>query len=161
MSVFRPFIKTSAVRRPIVSELDDHLVELHTAAIDARNGYQEAVEKSDGRGLSSLFESLTKLHAKHAAELNELLVQRGRSSDKDGSFMSIVHEAIIDFRSLIGGLDKSVLPGLIDGEKRNLAKYDEVLKEPVENDPEKLLNRQRGELASVIDQMSAMKAASS
>ncbi len=42
--------------------------------------------------------------------------------------MSVVHKTIMDVRSLFNGLDESVLPGLIDGEKRNVAKYDDALK---------------------------------
>jgi hypothetical protein len=41
--------------------------------------------------------------------------------DENGFFMSVVHKTIIDVRSLFNGLDDSVLPGLIDGEKRNVA----------------------------------------
>ena len=142
-----------------MSKLDDQLASLHTAAIDARNGYREALEKADGHGLSSLFGELASLHEKHADELAALLVKRGQKSNDDGSFMSLVHETIMDVRSLIGGLDKSVLPGLIDGEKRNRAKYDDALKEPVATEEEAALGRKRGELDGVINRMMAMKAA--
>lgn len=46
----------------------------------------------------------------------------------EGSFMTIVHKNIMDVRSLFNGLDESVLPGPIDGEKRNISKYDDALK---------------------------------
>ena len=88
------------------SKLDDdtldHLKSLQTGAIDARNGYEEALE---GQQLSAA----------------------GEKPDESGSFMSTVHRTIMDVRSLFGGLDDSVLPGLIDGEKRNVAAYDEAL----------------------------------
>ena len=42
--------------------------------------------------------------------------------------MTTVHTTIMKVRSLFGGLDDSVLPGLIDGEKRNIAKYEEALR---------------------------------
>ena len=41
--------------------------------------------------------------------------------------MSVVHRTIMNVRSLFNGLDGSVLPGLIDGEKRNVDKYDDAL----------------------------------
>ena len=41
--------------------------------------------------------------------------------------MTAVHKTIMDVRSMFDGLDESVLPGLIDGEKRNVAKYDAAL----------------------------------
>ena len=41
--------------------------------------------------------------------------------------MTVVHETIMDVRSMFNGLDESVLPGLIDGEKRNVSKYDDAI----------------------------------
>jgi hypothetical protein len=40
------------------------LKKLHTAAIDARNGYQEALDDAKGQGLSGLFAEMVDLHAK-------------------------------------------------------------------------------------------------
>jgi uncharacterized protein (TIGR02284 family) len=139
-----------------MSTFEDHLATLHTAAVDASNGYAEAVKAADGKGLSSLFAELQRLHDRHASELAQMLTKRGRTADKDGSFMSLVHETIMDVRGLVGGLGESVLPGLIDGEKRNIAKYDDALKEPGAAQDEPVLGRQRGELAAVVDRMSAM-----
>jgi uncharacterized protein (TIGR02284 family) len=141
----------------LMANLDDQLAGLHTAAIDARNGYREALKEAEGKGLSSLFTELVSLHEKQATELANILLKRGRTPDKDGSFMSLVHEAIMDVRGLFGGLGKSVLPGLIDGEKRNVAKYDEALKEPIEIQVEPVLMRQRSELNAMIGRMSEMK----
>ncbi len=139
-----------------MSTFEDHLATLHTAAVDASNGYAEAFKAADGKGLSSLFAELQRLHDRHASELAQMLTKRGRTADKDGSFMSLVHETIMDVRGLVGGLGESVLPGLIDGEKRNIAKYDDALKEPGAAQDEPVLGRQRGELAAVVDRMSAM-----
>jgi uncharacterized protein (TIGR02284 family) len=140
-----------------MSGLDDQLVSLHTAAIDARNGYREALKEAEGKGLSSLFAELANLHEKHASELATILVKRGRTPDKDGSFMSIVHETIMDVRGLFGALGPSVLSGLIDGEKRNVSKYDETLREPVDGQVEPVLMRERSELSAVIGRMTDMK----
>ena len=41
--------------------------------------------------------------------------------------MSVIHRTIINLRSLFNALDDSVVPGLIDGEKRNVEKYDKAL----------------------------------
>jgi uncharacterized protein (TIGR02284 family) len=138
-----------------MSRLIDTLASLHTSAIDARNGYQEAIKDAEGKGLTPLFSELLGLHEKHAAQLAQLLAERGQTPNKDGSFMSTVHETIMDVRSLFGGLDESVIPGLIDGEQRNVKKYDEVLKEPGETVVWDILGRQRSELAAAIDKMSA------
>ncbi|WP_322514051.1 PA2169 family four-helix-bundle protein [Rhodopseudomonas palustris] len=105
----------------------DHLKTLHTSEIDARNGYQEALEDAEGKGLTSLFRDMIALHHGNSEELGGMLINAGEEADDSGSFMSVVHQTIMSVRSLFDGLDGSVLPGLIDGEKRNLAKYDEAV----------------------------------
>jgi uncharacterized protein (TIGR02284 family) len=147
-----------ALEEAIMSTFEDQLATLLTAAIDARNGYQEAFDEADGKGLSGLFAELRDLHDKHAAELGQMLSRRGRTPDKDGSFMSLVHETIMDVRSIIGGLDESVLPGLVDGEKRNVTKYADTLREPLDSRDQEMIARQRTELIAVIDKMETMKA---
>jgi hypothetical protein len=42
--------------------------------------------------------------------------------------MTTIHRTIMAVRSLFGGLDASVVPGLIDGEKRNVSRYADALK---------------------------------
>ena len=138
----------------------DHLKTLHTAAIDARNGYQEALEDAEGRGMTPLFRDMVALHQRHASALHDVLAQAGEKPDDSGSFMSTVHKTIMDVRSLFGGLDDSVLPGLIDGEKRNVAKYDEAINgAPPPTSIETMIGEQRGDLARKIAEMEAMKAA--
>jgi uncharacterized protein (TIGR02284 family) len=133
------------------------LASLHTSAIDARNGYREAVAKAEGKGLTPLFTEAANLHDKHAAELAGLLTERGEAPDGDGSFMSLVHEGIMDMRSLFGGLDESVLPGLIDGEKRNIASYDEAVEEARGDAKQGLLRQQRTALSTFVDKMRSMR----
>jgi uncharacterized protein (TIGR02284 family) len=133
------------------------LKELHTAAIDARNGYQEAVEDAKGRGLSGLFARMVALHGQNAEELRQALVGAGEKADGAGSFMSKVHEAIISIRSLFGGLGESVLPGLIDGENRNISRYDEALQGAAQpaSPFRDLLSAQRDRLAVRVAAMKA------
>nr|WP_205512355.1 PA2169 family four-helix-bundle protein [Rhodopseudomonas sp. BR0M22] len=109
-------------------DIIDHLKTLHTTAIDARNGYEEALEDAEGKGMTPLFRDMIALHHGNAEELAGMLINAGETADDSGSFMSVVHRTIMSVRSLFDGLDGSVLPGLIDGEKRNLSKYDDALK---------------------------------
>lgn len=104
------------------------LKSLATAAIDARNGYEEAFDDAGPRGLAGLFTTMIETHALNARELSLELQDRGVRPDESGSFMTTVHTTIMKVRSLFGGLDDLVLPGLIDGEKRNIAKYEEALR---------------------------------
>jgi uncharacterized protein (TIGR02284 family) len=136
----------------------DQLTSLHTAAIDARNGYQEALEDAEGRGLTPLFRDMIALHDRHASELGAALTAGGQKPDEGGSFMSTVHRTIMSVRSLFDGLDESVLPGLIDGEERNVSKYDDALKLGFPSAPSGQLTQQRAELVEKIAAMKAWKA---
>jgi len=39
----------------MTNDILDHLKSLQTSAIDARNGYQEALKQADGKGMTPLF----------------------------------------------------------------------------------------------------------
>ena len=112
----------------MTDEIVDHLKSLHTSAIDARNGYKEALKDADGKGMTPLFREMMTLHQRNADELARELTKANEIADENGSFMTVIHETIMDVRSMFNGLDASVLPGLIDGEKRNVSKYDDALK---------------------------------
>jgi uncharacterized protein (TIGR02284 family) len=131
----------------------DHLKTLHTAAIDARNGYQEALEDAEGRGCSALFRDMIALHESNARALAAELTKAGEKPDDSGSFMSLVHQTIMNVRSLFNGLDESVLPGLIDGEKRNVSKYDDALRAVASQPIVATLTAQRGQIQQKIAQM--------
>jgi uncharacterized protein (TIGR02284 family) len=111
------------------NDIVDHLKSLHTSAIDARNGYREALQEADGKGMTPLFRDMIALHERNAGELARELTKANEIADEKGSFMTAIHETIMDVRSMFNGLDESVLPGLIDGEKRNVSKYDDALRE--------------------------------
>lgn len=144
----------------------DHLKALHTSAIDARNGYREALRDTEGKeteskAMTALFRDMIALHESHADELARELTRRNELADDEGSFMTMVHKTIMDVHSMFDGLDESVLPGLIDGEKRNVGKYDAALEaqEPVTNVASVLI-RQRDSLARKIILMEMERAAS-
>ena len=137
----------------------DHLKSLHTSALDARNGYREALKEAEGKGMAVLFRDMSALHDRHADELARELTKRNELADDEGSFMTLVHKTIMDVRSLFSGLDDSVLPGLIDGEKRNSGKYDEALNAAdLPPNVAGLLARQRDDLAEKIALMEMEKA---
>ena len=105
----------------------EQLKSLHTHAIDARHGYEEALGDAEGQGLTSLFQEMITLHESNANELAACLARAGAPVNDDGSFMSVVHRTIMSIRSLFNGLGEGVLPGLIDGEERNRSSYDRAL----------------------------------
>ena len=130
----------------------EHLKSLHTTVIDARNGYEEALKDAEGKGLAPLFRDMMALHQSHADALAADLTRHGERVSDSGSFLSIIHRTVISVRSLFGGLDKSILPGLIDGEERVLSYYDEAISDcPPAEQAE--LTRQRQALQAKINEM--------
>jgi uncharacterized protein (TIGR02284 family) len=143
----------------LASNILDNLKSLHTGAIDARNGYQEALEDAEGNGMTPLFRSSIVLHEQNAQELAAELTKVGENPDDQGSFMSTVHETIMSIRSLFNGLGGSVLPGLIDGEKRNVSAYDDALKATGASAAiTALLTAQRGKIQQKTVEMQALNA---
>jgi len=148
-------------RHPVSTPATKQIQGLRTAAIDAMNGYEEALEKVGPHGLSGLLDEMSRLHRGHADELAEQLRLAGETPGEGGSIMSTVNRVIMDVRSLVGELDASILPGLIDGEKRNIARYDEVLASgEVEGPASTLITRQRLDLGDALARMQKMSGAS-
>ncbi len=136
----------------------EELKSLHTHAVDAHHGYEEARDDAEGRGLTSLFREMIALHAGNADELSACLVQAGAPVSDDGSFMTMVHRTIMRIRALFDGLGESVLPGLIDGEERNRALYDTTLAMPgLPADVQSLLTSQRHRIDAAIALMRRMQ----
>ena len=143
-----------------MSEYRDALASLHTTLVDSRNGYEKAMHDAGKTGLVSLFEEMVALRRQAIAELEPLMISVRLAPDGEGSVMSTVHRTIISVQSMITDLDESVLPGFIDGEKRILATYDDVI--PLSGDPDReIIMRQRTQLQERICEMEsrAQKAA--
>jgi uncharacterized protein (TIGR02284 family) len=142
----------------MVADIFDELKTLHTHAIDARHGYEEALQDAEGRGMTPLFRDMISLHTTNGEELAAMLPRSDFLPDENGSFMSTVHRTIISIRSLFGGLDESILPGLIDGENRNVNAYLKTLDRPDLNpDVRNLLEQQRLRIDAAITRMEGLK----
>jgi hypothetical protein len=110
--------------------------------------------------MSPLFREMIALHTQNADELATALSRAGAPVDDSASFMSTVHRTVISIRSLFGGLGQSVLPGLIDGESRNVSHYDRALAATtVTPATRSLLTTQRNRLTAAITKMQAEKVA--
>lgn len=138
-----------------MSDYLDKVTALHTALVDSRNGYETALEHADGRGLGPLFLEMIALRNAAAGEIADTLAAEGHKPDESGSFMSAVHWAVMNMRALTTGLDESILPGLIDGEKRIVGYYDEAIAAaPTDAAMTGILRAQR---ATVEDKIAAMQ----
>ena len=94
------------------------------------------------------------LHQTHSEALAADLKRHGEEVDDSGSFLSTIHRTVISIRALFGGLDESVLPGLIDGEERLLEYYDEALSDCPPSETA-TLSEQRQTLRRKINEMKA------
>jgi uncharacterized protein (TIGR02284 family) len=142
-------------------EILDQLKSLHTSEIDARNGYEDALEDAEGKGLTPLFRDMLVLHESNANEISGVLMDAGENAGSDGSFMSVVHRTIMNIRLLFKGLDDSVLPGLIDGESRNVEKYEDALASAELPAPvEQMLTDQCAKLEQKIELMKSQRVVS-
>lgn len=105
----------------------EDLKSLHTAAIDARSGYEEARDDAEGRNTKPLFQAMIAVHTKNADDLSHILQRSGAPVGEEGSIMTTVNRTVMSLRSLLGGLGENVVPALIEAEKHNLSRYDHVL----------------------------------
>ena len=86
------------------------------------------------------------------------MISQGETVDNSGSLLSSVHRTIITIASVLTGLDESILPGLIDGEKRILSYYDDVLATSLPESSEyAALLKQRVNLMGIVEEMQIRK----
>jgi uncharacterized protein (TIGR02284 family) len=146
-----------SLEESLMADHIDHMKSLHTTVVDARKGYEEALKDAEGKGLTPLFRDMIALHQSHADALAADLARHGEKVDDQGSFLSTIHRTVISIRSLFGGLDESILPGLIDGEERVLGYYDEALTDCPPSETA-MLSAQRSALNAKINEMKARSA---
>lgn len=139
-----------------MTEFSEAVNALNTSLVDSRNGYEEALEDAEGKGLTPLFRAMIDMRTRHIGEIEPMVVARGEEPDKDGSIMSTVHRTIIRVRSLFSDLDERIIPGLVDGEKRTLEFYDDAIElAPANEKP--ILMRQADEVRAKIREMEQRK----
>lgn len=106
---------------------NDALKTLHTALVDAGEGYKEAARDAKDPAVGALFEEMIALHARQHAELHRLLEARGERPDDSGSFMSSVHRTVIGVRAAVTGLNEHSLESFASGEERLVKDYDRAI----------------------------------
>jgi uncharacterized protein (TIGR02284 family) len=139
----------------------DAAQSLHTMLVDSRNGYETALEKTDDAGMTAFLAGMVGLRTRHSTELASRLASEGEDVSDDGSFMTVVHETVMNVRALFSGLDESALPGILDGEERMLRKYDDAIAEAeASTGLWRTLAAQREAVASVVEEIRSRIAAS-
>lgn len=132
----------------------EELKSLHTAVIDSRNGYDEAIKDAEKPELGAIFEKARRLHARAHDDLHRMLAERGSAPDERGSFMTTVHEVVIGVRAAVGGLNRGSLRAFADGEEHTVAAYDDAIAaNPTDAET---LDRHKAALEGVIAEMRGM-----
>ena len=135
------------------------LASLHTAIVDARNGYEEAIERAEAPDVKAILRRVKALHDEADAELHEALLARGFTPDESGSFMTTVHKTVISVRSAVTGLGDGALSSFASGEERIVADYDKAIEDNPGDAPlVALLQRQKARLEREIGEMKATAA---
>jgi uncharacterized protein (TIGR02284 family) len=140
-----------------MAEAIDALKRLNTVLVDSLNGYNEAFKDANLSEMAPLFADMITFRTRQVAELNAKLIATGECVDNSGSYMSLVHKTVIGIRAAVLGLDASVLPAFIGGEKRILDAYDEALSKAPQY--RAFIQAQKQELLNVIQEMERIKSA--
>lgn len=133
----------------------DALKDLHTAILDAREGYRTAIEKAETPAVASKLREVDALHGAAHSDVHALLAANGVSTDDRGSLMGDVHQAVISVRSAITGIDDGSLASFAKGEDRIVAAYDKAIAEEADADAATTLRKHRDRLAAKAAELRA------
>lgn len=131
----------------------NHLAALHTAIIDAREGYSKAIEKAEDSDVLERLRAVDALHQAAHADIHRMLSTHGDKADDEGSLMGSVHKAVVTARSAILGLDDASLSAFASGEENTLEAYDEAIDETTNPADRTTLQRHREALASEVSKL--------
>jgi len=134
------------------------LTGLHTALIDAREGYEKAIEVAEDSDVKSMMKKMSALHHAAHAKVHEGLAAKGEAADDGGSFMGNVHKAAISLRSAVTGIDEASMASFASGEERILNKYDDAIREEGDTDLSRTLAALRDRLAHAVSELKGMAA---
>jgi Domain of unknown function (DUF2383) len=136
----------------------DETIGLKVAVDDALEGYDKMLEKAEPSFRPTVSE-LIALHRAASQDLDVQLRDHGAAVDEDGSFMGTVHKTVVTLRSVVDDPDRDWIPGILDGEKRNLKKYDAAIAESLgDSTLEGMLRRHREALQRWVEALAARDA---
>ena len=131
------------------------LKTLYTRLIDSRDGYEQAIERSDSEAHKSLFRDLHERRTRNASQVRTYIAQQGEEMDDDGSLLAAAHRTFLSLKdSVTGAGDEAVLEEVIRGEETLLSAYDEAIGDAAGSDPEyAFVVQQHNELKAKIEEL--------
>ena len=134
--------------------MSDHkLARLHTTLLDARSGYETAIDDAETAQTKALFEQMYAVHGAAHADLDKALLAHGDEPDESGSLMSTVHKAVISVRSAVTGIDENSLSSFVSGEQRIVEQYDEAIQDELDASTVAMLQYHKSRLLGMITRM--------
>jgi len=135
----------------ISSDARDAVRKLHARLVDTANGYREALDRTDDATLRGFVQDFATLRQLHIDELAQELAAQGVEPQRDGGWMTVVHESIMKVRDVFGTLDASARDEILKGEKSILDLYDDTI-DALKADTRltAAVTRQRDELQQVV-----------
>ena len=133
----------------------DALKTLYTRLIDSKDGYEQALERSDNAQHQAIFREMIDRRTRNAAQIRTYLAQQGQEMDDDGSLLAAAHRSFLALKdSITGAGDEAILEEVIRGEESLLKAYDEAISEAGGTDPEfAFITQQHSELKSKIEEL--------
>jgi uncharacterized protein (TIGR02284 family) len=141
----------ASMRSSATDAFVEQLATLQTRLVDALSGYQVMQEKAEPE-IQPIVAEYVRTHTRHEQELSSRLVALGQKPDEDGSFFSLVQEAVVRTRSLFSDLGTNVLPQVLDGEESLLEVYRDTLQQADGAADRDLLERQMQQLQALNEQ---------
>lgn len=111
-------------------EISDKLNELIEKNMNAKDGYEKAVEKVENKAIEGFFKSRAEERARFVKELRAEVWDKGEIPENSGNINGELHRNWMSLKALFTSNDEeAMLEEVIRGEKSSLEEYDEILSE--------------------------------
>jgi len=135
----------------ISSDTRSALEKLHARLVDTSNGYAQALDRTEDSALRLFVQNFATLRQHHIDELAQELAAKGVEPQRDGGWMTVVHESIMKVRDVFGTLDASARDEMLKGEEAILDLYDDTIGAlSADTRLTNTVTRQRDELRQVV-----------
>ena len=135
----------------------ENLRKLHTRVVDALAGFEVMVDKAEPE-FKPIATAFRDLHTQHAGSLTRHLAALGVAPDSDGSFFSMVNEAVVNLRALFDDIDADVMTNIRNGEDNVLAAFDDAIADDLPAHIREPVVTMRNELVHLLEQATAQAA---
>ena len=141
----------------MAAEAVSTLNELIETLKDGKDGFQNAAESVKDAKVKSAFQELSQQRSRFAGELQAEVQRLGGEPEKTGSTAAAVHRGWINFKSALGGGEKSILNEAERGEDSAVKSFEKALNANLPADVAGVVRRQFGEVKQAHDKVRGMR----